>query len=346
MSELLPTKEKKTKIGLLITVIINVIIVAVIIIKEAGSWSQTSEKISLYGIRPFYIVCGALCFCASLFSEFGKYNMLIRFCSGKENKTVAYRTAVIGRYTDNVTPFSAGGQPFQIHYLYKCGYPSGVSAAVPVIGFMSLQLSFLLIAIVVFALSFTVRVTTFFRVSAVIGLLFYLFVPLMIVFFVFWPAPCRAAVGGVLKLLEKIRLVKDSEKKTESFCASLDEYVVSFKTVNKKPSVVVRLALYSLVYQISTMSIPFFMLKAFGSTESFLNVFFLTVFIYASITVIPTPGNAGAAEGAFYAVFSSLEGGPLVTAMILWRALVYYTWIILGIITYTRKAVRPKNKEP
>ena len=339
-------KEKNARIGLIITLIINAAIIAFIIIKEAGSWSDSYEKISVYGVHPQYIVFGALCFGAALFFNYLKYNDLIKFCAGRRDRRAAYRCSIIGKYMDNVTPLGAGGQPFQISYLYKRGYSSGDSAAVPIICYITQQVAFVIIAAAIMILSFAVDVIPFFRVSAVLGMLFYLFMPVTILIFVIWPKPFRAAVGGILRLLQKMKIVKDAEKKTESFCASLDEYVVSFKTVNKKPSVVIKLMLYSLIYQASVMAIPFFALKAFGGTAGFAEIFPMTVFIYATITVVPTPGNSGAAEGAFYAVFSSLEGGPLFWAVILWRALVYYTWIILGAITYTKKAVKGVGEKP
>lgn len=336
-------KEKNAKLGLVITLIINAAVIAFVVIREAGSWSDSYEKISVYGIHPVYIAGGVLCFCAALFFNFLKYFDLIKVFTGKSDATAAYRTSVIGKYMDNVTPLGAGGQPFQISYLYKRGYSPGVSAAVPIICYITQQVAFVMIAAVIMIMSFAVDVIPFFRVSAVFGLLFYLMMPATILLFVIWPKPFRAAVSAVLRLLQKMRIIKDAEKKTESFCASLDEYVVSFRSVNKKPLAVVRLMLYSLIYQASVMAIPFFALKAFGSTVGFAEIFSMTVFIYSTITVVPTPGNSGAAEGAFYAVFSSLEGGPLFWAMILWRALVYYTWIILGVITYTRKAVKGES---
>ena len=42
-----------------------------------------------------------------------------------------------------------------------------------------------------------------------------------------------------------------------------------------------------------------------GSTVAYGPVLALTVYLHAAVVLIPTPGNAGAAEGLFYLIFSS-----------------------------------------
>ena len=77
---------------------------------------------------------------------------------------------------------------------------------------------------------------------------------------------------------------------------------------------------------------------------AWLPCFVTTVAIYASVTFIPTPGNAGAAEGSFFAVFSALSSGYIFWAMMAWRFFVYYIFIILGALIYIRSWLdRRKN---
>lgn len=53
---------------------------------------------------------------------------------------------------------------------------------------------------------------------------------------------------------------------------------------------------YSIIYQVAILSIPS-SFCAFGGTNGWWTVFSLVVFIYAAITIIPTPGNPAPQRG-------------------------------------------------
>lgn len=62
---------------------------------------------------------------------------------------------------------------------------------------------------------------------------------------------------------------------------------------------------------------------------NWLEMLCLTIFTYCSVTFIPTPGNTGAAEVGFYAVFAGLQSTFWVT--MLWRVLSYYSILLIGL---------------
>ena len=70
----------------------------------------------------------------------------------------------------------------------------------------------------------------------------------------------------------------------------------------------------------------------------------LSFILYAGISFIPTPGNSGAADLSFYLLFS--VGVPFMglafSAMVLWRILSFYSYIIIGFVftTVTHKKDR------
>ena len=342
------SKPKKRKLYLIITILINVLVVGFFVVREITSGAFEPQKINLGDLRPWFLLFGALCFAVALFTEYEKYKKMIMTTAGKLDRHGAFHVAMLGKYTDNVTPFAAGGQPFQMHYLHRRGYSSGAAGAVPVAGFLSQQLAFILIAVVVFIARGYANVPTVIRASAYVGLVCYMIVPAAIIVFVFLPKAFNAIVGGFLRFLEKIHIIKNAAKKSESVYAVMREYVTSIKEMTKRPFFALKLMTISLIHQFAILSIPFFMIRAFGGSGSWWEIFSITVLIYTAITIIPTPGNSGAAEVSFSLVFSSLEGGLLFWAMILWRTFVYYSWIIIGVIVVTRGAVSDgiKKKKP
>jgi hypothetical protein len=53
--------------------------------------------------------------------------------------------------------------------------------------------------------------------------------------------------------------------------------------------------------------------------------------LYMAVSIIPTPGNAGASEGGFMMIFHVLyTGATLMPAMLVWRLITYYANLLVG----------------
>ena len=338
--------RKKRGISLLITLAINLVIVGYIAIREFRNNAQEIQQVSIADIRLIYLLFGVLCFVLAAWVDSRKYRGMLSVAEGVDDPKGAREVSLLGKYYDNITPFGAGGQPFQMHYLKKRGYVAGTSGAAPVMGFLTQQIAFVLIGVVVFIANRSVIDSIpVVHITAYVGLVMYALLPTGLVLFAIFPKPFKSVICWVVRVLAKIHVVKDRDKAIQSTIASLDDYIKCIKLFRKRPGFLLKLLFESCLYQLAILSIPFFMLRAFGGVSGWWTTFSLVVYIYAAITVIPTPGNSGAAEGSFYAVFSSLEGGMLFWAMIAWRFLVYYSWLILGIIILTRSTMKHRRAE-
>lgn len=339
----------KRRIGLIITLVVNLAIVVYIAISEFGRNAQSVEKVSIRDIRLWYIFFGIVCFGIAVFMDYMKYRKALMFAEGKHDPRGAAECALLGKYYDNITPFGAGGQPFQIHYLKKRGYSTGTSAAAPAIGFLTQQFAFVLIGTIVFIVNHDVMDSLpIVNITAYVGLVMYALLPIALILFVVFPKPFRSIIRAIVRFGGKLHIIKDVDATIERWLASFDEYKRCITLFGRHPLVFTKLIVYSCIYQAAILSIPFFMIRAFGGTGDWWTIFSLVVYIYAAITIVPTPGNAGAAEGSFYAVFSSLNGGMLFWAMIGWRLLVYYSWLLCGLIVIARQTVsaKPRYKQP
>ena len=341
-------KTKRSLRGLIFAIVMNLLVVGYFVYSEGRSGQLRAERIALSDIRPVFILLAIACFAVALAVEAVKYTKLLMVSSGRYDRRGALNAMLIGKYTDNVTPFGAGGQPFQIGYLHRRGYSPGVSSAVTIAGFLTQQVAFLIVALFVLIFGRDIIASIgILKIVAVFGLLLYAVVPLAIVLFAAFPKAFNVIIGGILKLLHKIHIIKDIEHTKKSVFHTLDEYVGSLRLMSSRPYFVMRMLVLSVIYQVAILSIPYFALRAFGGAMGWWPIFAMTVYIYATITVIPTPGNSGAAEGSFLMVFGSLESGLLFWAMLMWRALVYYTWIVIGLVVSTHSMVNnslPRKK--
>ena len=69
-------------------------------------------------------------------------------------------------------------------------------------------------------------------------------------------------------------------------------------------------------------------------------IFVIIVYICSAVTLIPTPGNSGVSEGTFYYVFSSPGSDGVFWAMLLWRLLCYYSFLLLGLLIFGSKLTK------
>ena len=123
------------------------------------------------------------------------------------------------------------------------------------------------------------------------------------------------------------------------------KHSASMKYITKSKTLLGEMFLLSIVYHVALCSIPFFVIHMFGGEIGFITSLCMCVFVYASVTIVPTPGNSGAAEGSFYILFSQLGESGIFWAMLVWRFLCYYSFINIGLLVYGHRAAKKLIKK-
>ncbi len=350
-------KNWKKTIGVILFVLLNVAVIAVTAFSEFGN-SKNATELSEVKLSWWFLVPAARCFIVAICFEVLKYIPMIRRLASsnelinKETKLarknvpkVARRTVLLGKYYDNITPAAIGGQPFQIYYMrHNSGLPVGASTSIPIVGMISNQIGFLLIAIICFLFGGIAYTRPALIVTAWIGLLFYAFWPVMVAGVSFFPKPTTRFLKFIVKILAKLRIVKNRNKALLRIEHEVEEYAKSVKLIMKTRGLFLQVVGLSVLFNALVASIPFFVLTAFGGNVSFIECFILTVAVMSAVYFIPTPGNAGAAEGTFFLVFSALSSGYVFWAMLVWRFFSYYIYIIAGPVIYFLMHLEKKHE--
>lgn len=335
-------KKKKWRKPLLIFlfVLMNVAVISAAAVSEFGN-SETAAELKDVKINGWFLVPAVLCFVVAITAEIFKYVLMMRKMKTKEKSKksndwkTARRTVLLGRYYDNVTPAAVGGQPFQIYYMRKnSGLPKGASTAVPIFGMISLQIAFIMIALICFLFGGVAGDYPALIITAWIGLAFYAFWPVMVMGVSFFPKVTTRFIKWGVKVLAKLRIIKNREEKLLKVEEEIGEYAKSVKMIMRNRGLFIKVIALSLVFNLLVASIPYFVLTAFGGDVGFWSCFGTTVAVMSAIYFIPTPGNSGAAEGTFFVVFSALSTGYVFWAMLVWRLFSYYIYIIMGLIIY------------
>ncbi len=325
-------------------ILLNIAVIAYIAWREFGN-GEHPRAIAIRDLQFGWLLLAIACFAVMLFSETWKYAYLLRATGHDSPLRTGFNCAILGKYFDNITPAGFGGQPFQMRYLKQSGCSDGVSGSLPILGLLGLQFSFVLIALVVFIIggsAFAGYLLTA-RFAVWLGLAAYSFIPVCIVLFAIAPKALIWVVAFFTKLLKKLHLIKDAESATQRAVDALTSYTDSVHYFSRQPKLIAVVFVFSLIFRLAMLCLPWFILRGFGAQIPFLDCFCQTTSIYALIALVPTPGNSGAAEASFYTVFSALSPGSVFWAMLVWRLLCYYSWLFFGAGYYISETIR-ENK--
>ena len=333
-------KLSKKTLAIVAFVILNIVVIVVTAINEFGNSSNATE-LSKVKINGWFLVPAVLVFALATLVNIFKYVLMIRKTTSRIDMTwreawkLAWRVVMLGKYYDNVTPAAIGGQPFQVYYMRKHSKLSaGDATSVPIVAMIVGQIGFLILAIVFFLIGNPMYDNPALMIPAWLGLLFFAFWPVMMVGVNFFPKGTAKFINFFVRILAKIKIVKNRDKTVKQVEDETAEYVKSVKRILKSRGLFVQTIILATIYQFLIAIIPFFVLLAFGGNVGFLECFSTTLAVTSAVYFIPTPGNAGAAEGTFYIVFSALSAGYVFWAMLVWRFFTYYIYIIFGGITF------------
>ncbi len=335
-------EKKKKHIWTALFILINIAVIAATAVNEFSGKPDGPFEFGFTKRALFFLGCTAGCLVVLLLAESLKYRLMMKSLGEKVSFRIAFETAALGKYYDCITPSGAGGQPFQILWLHRHGYSDGASSAMTIAAYITMQAGFIFLALGFFIAWRSVDLEAI-RYTAYFGLLLFSLIPCLLAMFSFMPNTVKKLISGAIRLGGKLRLVKDPEQTTAHLLGMLDSYHTSLSVIAKDKAMLLCLMALSLVYRIALCSMPFFVLQMFGASVDFFHIFATTLYIYATICLVPTPGNAGAAEGAFYLVFSAMGSEGVFWAMLIWRIFCHYSFIIIGAAIYGINALRRRH---
>lgn len=308
-----------------------------------------------------YLLYALLALTTFFFLKGLKMSIMCKSMTKKFHFATCFETGIIGTYYNCITPLAVGGQPFEIYHLSKHGIHGGVASSLPIASFFLNQLAFVTLGIVCLIMfkNNTLEIPqhilgvfpAIFTVLAVIGLVCSLFLPLMVVIFSLMPKLGAKLVHFGIGLGGKLKIIKDPKSTTKKTIQNIFHNSTCLKKLGTNPIVFFLTLLISFAERLAEASIAYFALRFFGFdllSNSFLEwmqVVQIVIVLYAAISFIPTPGNSGAADLSFYLLFEvGLLAGFAFPAMILWRLLSFYSYIVIGFIftTIKKKADRKR----
>ena len=346
-----PYKSRKKKILRSIMLAFNILLVALVFYnfaREQGGIHPLSELIA--GQPKWRFLFVAFCFYVlTVVINSLKYFILIKHNTGKFRPWFAFKLSSIGRYYDLITPLGSGGQPFEIYYMKKNGYSSDTAAATPLTKYMIWQFSFFFLCLIILILYTKDYLNS---PLVLIGAWVGLGIVLLIFLFVFLMSIANKfgafMVVNTLKLLHKLRIIKNYRVTLFKVLRFVKSYQYSIKRFAKEPLLIISEIFITMLGIITNAIIAYFIYLAFveTSTVSGWEIICKVCICELASCFIPLPGGSGAQELSFNALIGYLfPEGSFFWAVLFWRILTYYIHIIQGALILIGDFVVSKFKQ-
>ena len=336
-------------------------VISLVILMQVGAPGE-GERLSASEIfsraKVGYFGTALLLVAAMYLLDALKFSYIMRLALKKFRPLLSFKLGVLGRYYDNITPLSSGGEPYQMYYLAKHDTPIGASASIPLIKYFVQMFVWLLTSLVLFSVNSSALnsvaggrpVQISISVAAYVGLALNSILPLTLVALTVLPKTGGRIVSFVLRAGVRLKLVKDYEKQLAKAYKLVEEFKSSMKYISSRIFHIFMIALVCLAELLAMLSVPYFLCLALGgvppSAGLWLDIITLYLYQFFSVSFIPIPGTAGVAETMFTFAFSgiAMAGGVLFWVVLLWRVLTYYSSILLGILTVAYDFIKNSYK--
>lgn len=242
---------------------------------------------------------------------------------------------MIGQLFNSITPFATGGQPMQAYYMSKMNIDISSGIAILIAKFIVYQLVVTIYGFIILSWKFMEVSSYVSKLSllAFLGFGLNISVIFLLLLFSYNPSLTEKIIKWFIGILKKFRLKVSEQKvleKLSSFHSAMVEYLSSFK-------ILIGAFFFTFLQLLLNLSLPFFVAKSLNVENlSFLKAITFQSIVWLILSLIPTPGTTGAAEGLFFIFFKPFFGiEKIAMAIIIWRLLSYYLNIIVGGLFFT-----------
>lgn len=242
--------------------------------------------------------------------------------------------AFVGTFFAGITPSATGGQFAQAYIMKKQGIKVSDGASLLWADFIIYQTTMMLYVTILFLLRFGYYSAQngWFNLI-LLGYLINLAVICALYTMALFPKVYIRLSGVVVKLLARLRFVKDKEKTLASWNLQLASFTVEIKKLSRDRRMIIKTAGINVLRMTLQFSLPYFIALMMGISlkpAQLLDVIALSSFVLMANSFIPIPGASGGTEMVFSLLFGAMLGTGTGAVMILWRFSTFHLVMICG----------------
>ena len=247
-----------------------------------------------------------------------------------------------------ITPFSSGGQPFQVYLLNKQGIKITESTNALLQNFLSYQLALTILgtlAIIINSKIIIIPTTSLLKNVVLVGFFINVFVLFLLIFLGKAKNINTKVFNKIFNFIFSFKFIKNREKLKEKANKKIDEFYESGNYFKNNKFILLKAVFFNILGLLILYSIPLFIFYSIGLFDelSLLDSIVCASYTYFVGSFVPIPGGTGGLEYAFIEFFNGFTNSTLIsTCMILWRFMTYYVAMILGALSllFVKKKVK------
>jgi len=247
------------------------------------------------------------------------------------------------QFFNGVTPFSSGGQPFQVYILKKDGIKVSNATNIVVQNFIVYQIALVILGLIAVISNHFINFfedVQLLKNLVTLGFIINILVTIVLFVLAFTVKLNRTIGNNIIKALEKIKIIKNPD----TLISKWKEYVENFHDgaimlLNNKKQFIKGI-FYNFIALSALYLIPLVLLYGMGKFDLLTSYEAVITSAYVMLigSFVPIPGATGGLEYGFIAFYGNyITGATLKSVMLLWRFITYYFGMILGAITLNIK---------
>lgn len=319
--------------------IILIIILTIIVLYFALKDNYKEILPLLFEANIFYLILGYLFVLGYTFLKSVVTNDIINSFR-KYGLIKTFKLQLMTFFFNAITPFSTGGQPFQVYVLNKNDLNITTSSNIVVQESIVHQIALSVVIVITYSLNLIFKIYDLNFLMNIFLFLSFL-VNALVVTLLFALAYGKKIdtkfVGFFINLLSKLKIIKNKEETEKKWEKHISEFNCASESLLKNKKRFVKLILINTLAILLLYTVPIFMLFSVGQYHSitFIAAIVLVSFVSLISCYIPLPGGTIGQEYLFALFFGVYVNEPILSSiMILWRTITYYVPMIIGAIIF------------
>lgn len=336
-------QKKSQRINLIICAIAFVVMIVVMLFVD----KPENLLNAFLALNPLFLVAAVGLILLYWFFEGAALHTVMKSVHKKQRFKDSMSVSMTGQYFNCITPFASGGQPIQAYYLVKFGAPLSSALTALLSKFIAYQFVLTVYCTILLIMRGSAINNGAMIVLVVIGFAVNAAVIVGLLTLAFFQKAAKKVSHFFVRVLGKLRIVKDVDAKIDFMDKEMDLYIENFKFIKSRPWLIIRLFLISALQLTCYFSITYVIYLGFGlSGADYFTVIAYQAFILLITSFVPIPGALGASEGSYALFFMSIFSTSYLTlSTFVWRFLTFYLAIIIGMTVTLVINRSSKNKE-
>ncbi len=238
------------------------------------------------------------------------------------------------QFVNNITPFAAVGQPYQIYKFKKQNIDVSKGTNIVIEDFIVYQMALIILGSVAILINYFLHFfenDLFLKKLVIIGYIINLLVIVFLFFLSFNKKSNTFILDKIIKIGTSLKIIKRKEEYLNKKYEYIDNFHKGALKLFKDKGYFILMILINILGLILLYLIPFALITGLGYSITPLSALVATSYVMIVSAFIPTPGASGGIEFCFTVFFGTFITGPVLSSiMIAWRFITYYMGFIIG----------------